>query len=186
MVKIGGIIIEITWKSITGHEGYFVSDCGLVGSQRVNRGRHGLKKMDEIKILKCSKHKVKNKFYKSVFLGGRKGERIMVHRLIYRTFYGDIPEGKIVRHLNDDSLDNRLVNLAVGTQKDNMEDCKRNGGFKNRKKLDARQIVEIRKMKNEKPSTPNRIIAEKFNVSRRTIDRILKQEYERENRRKII
>ena len=142
--------------------------------------------MDEIKILKCSKHKTKNKFYKSVFLGGRKGERILVHRLIYRTFYGEIPEGECVRHLNDDSLDNRLDNLSAGTQKDNMEDCKRNGGFKNRKKLDASQMIEISKIKNENPATPNRIIAERFNVSRRTIDRILKQEYGRENRRKRV
>ena len=35
----------------------------------------------------------------------------------------------IIRHLNDIKTDNRLENLAFGTQSDNMKDCIRNGSY---------------------------------------------------------
>ena len=35
----------------------------------------------------------------------------------------------IVRHLNDNPLDNRLANLAWGTQKDNVKDSIKNNSF---------------------------------------------------------
>jgi hypothetical protein len=59
------------------------------------------------------------------------------------------PTDTVVRHLNDDSSDNRAVNLARGTQKDNMADSIRNGtlqrgGSHYRAKLTDDKIREIR------------------------------------------
>jgi hypothetical protein len=45
-----------------------------------------------------------------------------VHRLILETFVGPRPPGKQCRHLNGDSLDNRLENLAWGTFHENFAD----------------------------------------------------------------
>jgi hypothetical protein len=51
----------------------------------------------------------------------------LLHRLIYEVFKGPIPKGLIVRHINDDPHDNRLINLAIGSHKDNATDRIRNG-----------------------------------------------------------
>lgn len=50
-----------------------------------------------------------------------------VHRLVAEAFIGPILEGMVVRHLNDVPTDNRLENLAIGTQSENILDCVRNG-----------------------------------------------------------
>ncbi len=51
----------------------------------------------------------------------------MAHRLIAQTFLGPRPAGLEIRHLNDDKLDNRLVNLVYGTRSENKQDEVRNG-----------------------------------------------------------
>ena len=52
-----------------------------------------------------------------------------VHRLIAEAFLPLTP-GDVVRHLNDQRLDNRYENIALGTSKDNADDRKRNKGYK--------------------------------------------------------
>lgn len=103
------------WKPIVGYEGlYEISNKGRVLSLRYKR------------IMKTWKH----------YRGGlrlsltKDGESKMrqIHRLVYEAFIGEIPEGYVVRHLNDDSDDNRVENLAVGTYKDNMQDMVRVSG----------------------------------------------------------
>lgn len=56
-----------------------------------------------------------------------KNKTYKTHRLIYEAFHGVIPDGKLIRHLNDDPSDNRLENLAVGDKRDNFLDARRNG-----------------------------------------------------------
>ena len=51
----------------------------------------------------------------------------MLHRLIARTFLGPRPDGLEIRHLNDNKLDCRLVNLVYGTRSENKKDSVRNG-----------------------------------------------------------
>lgn len=53
-----------------------------------------------------------------------------VHRLVAETFIPNPNDLPVVRHLNDDVYDNRVENLAWGTQKDNHNDAVRNGTFK--------------------------------------------------------
>lgn len=49
-----------------------------------------------------------------------------VHSLIALTFHGERPEGMLIRHLNDNPVDNRLINLEYGTTADNIADYIRN------------------------------------------------------------
>jgi len=48
------------------------------------------------------------------------------HRLILTAFEGMPATGDVGRHLNDISLDNRLINLAWGTIQENVDDKYRN------------------------------------------------------------
>lgn len=54
---------------------------------------------------------------------------VRVHHLVLTAFVGPRPEGQCGRHLNDVRTDNRLVNLAWGTPKQNTDDARRNGRF---------------------------------------------------------
>lgn len=67
---------------------------------------------------------------------------LTIHRLVYETFKGEIPEGQMVRHLDDNEFNNRPENLALGTHKDNVQDCIRNGNYKGKiTQAQAREII---------------------------------------------
>lgn len=97
---------------------------------------------------------------------GRK-QKELVHRVIYETFVGKIPESLMVRHLNDDPADNRVANLAIGTQEQNMADALKNGHLG--KKLNFAKAREIRQLKGM--ATRNQI-ATMYGVSEGTIKQI--------------
>lgn len=112
------------WKAIPGFVGaYEVSSTGRVRSlDRTITWVNGVEQFRKGKEL--SLHL--NSFgYHSVRLG--RGRNYSVHRLVASAFIGEIPEGMVVRHLNDVPTDNRVENLAIGTQAENMQDMERNG-----------------------------------------------------------
>lgn len=98
------------WERVRGHPDYEVSDLGQVRSW---------KRPGPPRILKQS---TMPKGYKVLALGVP-GRLYLVHRLVLDAFVGPPPFPKAVtRHLNNRPGDNRAVNLAWGTQKQNMED----------------------------------------------------------------
>lgn len=64
--------------------------------------------------------------YWEVHVGGSRSPR-KVHQLVAAAFLGPRPPGMQTRHLNGDRLDNRLENLAYGTQSQNELDSVRVG-----------------------------------------------------------
>ena len=48
---------------------------------------------------------------------GDKPKSIVVHRFIWECFNGEIPENKVIDHINGERTDNRLCNLQMMTQK---------------------------------------------------------------------
>lgn len=123
------------WKNISGHEGYQVSDTGEIRSYINNR--HGVGN-SEPHLLKP----VKNKHgYETVCLG--RNNRRLVHRLVAEAFIPNPKKMPIVRHLDDDPKNNRVDNLAWGTQTDNMQDCVKHGRLVG----DTRAATESTKMK---------------------------------------
>lgn len=105
------------WRPVVGLEGrYEVSDMGQL--------RHARRRV----ILKPAVFGVNRYLRVSVFVGGPGPLSLHVHRAVCEAFNGPKPEwADCVRHLNDESYDNRAVNLAWGTNTDNMQDRLRNG-----------------------------------------------------------
>lgn len=110
-----------------------------------------------------------------------KGEKVVVglHRMLAECFIPNPKKYKLVRHLNDIRLDNRIGNLAWGTDGDNIRDAFKNGtmhhtnhasGEKSgRAKLSEQDVLEIRKK--VKTATIRKVAAE-YSVSNSTIERI--------------
>lgn len=98
-------------------KGYRVSDCG-----------------DFVKGLRCPSLKLgtqdKNgKLYKSFNIGiDGMSTRCYVHKLQAYQKFGEavFENGIVVRHMNDESLDNSNINIEIGTQLDNAMDRIRN------------------------------------------------------------
>ena len=99
------------WKEINEYPNYMVSNMGRVKSLNYNHtGRE--------KILK---QRLFNRGYLYVGLWKNgKQKYFSVHRLEYEAFYGEIPKGMQVNHINEIKTDNRLENLNLMTPKENI------------------------------------------------------------------
>lgn len=113
---------EEIWKDIVGYEGlYQVSNYGRI--KRLSGfyfcgHRNQDKRIINETIMSFSKNQ---KGYFALRLskdGERKG--YLVHRLVWITFNGSIPEGMQVNHINEIKTDNRLCNLNLMTPKENV------------------------------------------------------------------
>ena len=106
------------WKDIYGYYGYQVSSEGRVRSFVNNR--HGT--YNNFHILKpvCN-----HGGYPTVCLG--RGKRKLVSRLVAEAFIPNPRNLPLVRHMDDNPLNNNVENLQWGTQKDNMQDCVKHG-----------------------------------------------------------
>lgn len=106
------------WRELEEYPDYQISDDGQVKSF----------KKKEPYILKPAKDK--SGHLKVKFSIGDDEKSLTVHRLVAKAFIPNPDNLPIVRHLNDIPYDNRVENLAWGTQKDNMADCKRNNHWR--------------------------------------------------------
>jgi hypothetical protein len=103
------------WKPVEDFPSYMISDDGQIKNTKFKKER----------ILKQFKNKCGH-----MEIGLHKNGTVKclkVHRLMAEAFIPNPNNYPIVRHLNDIPNDNRLDNLAWGTQKDNMQDSVRNG-----------------------------------------------------------
>ena len=105
-------------KEVPGYPNYSITKDGRVWTQK---DRHG--KARWLKL--CLDTRAK---YLSVNLihDGKRYTRL-VHRLVLETYVGPRPDGMECRHLNGNSIDNRLKNLKWGTRSENTYDSVRHG-----------------------------------------------------------
>jgi hypothetical protein len=99
------------------------------------------------------------------------------HRLSWKLFNGPIPNGMRVLHKCDNPSCVRPDHLFLGTQKDNLVDCKNKGrtakGEKNgRSKLRQKDIDKIRKLCSSGKHTQQEI-ASIFNINQSHVSRII-------------
>lgn len=133
-------------REIPGFPDYYVTEDGIVISGNYYRQGHA----QELKPGRIGPPK---RHYFAVSLP-QEGTFVMwgVHRLVALAFIGPPPfEGAIVRHLNDDQLNNHVSNLAYGTRADNIKDAQANSGaFQGERigiaKLTEGNVTEIREL----------------------------------------
>lgn len=85
-----------------------------------------------------------NRGYKRVSINRK---TYMVHRVIWEMHYGAIPDGYVIDHINGDTGDNRIENLRIATQSQNVNNqlskCysydKTAGSYKVQLQLDGRK-----------------------------------------------
>lgn len=180
-----------TWRAVVGFEGrYEVSDLGRVRSLRVAVG--GAVKVSVARAVPLVLREVTDRTgYRLIMLSGRRPRPCKrVHRLVLEAFVGPCPVGHQAAHLNGVRADNRLVNLAWKTPRENDEDKDRHGtmirgdrhparlhperlawGERNAAaKLTAAQVIEIRAARAAGES--DRRVAARYGVSASTVGRI--------------
>lgn len=110
------------WKVVPGTDNvYWASDLGRI--KRVGKLGHTGRLLQE-KILRQTPNGTGH------LQVGINGRLWTVHKLVYLAWHGLIPEGKVVRHLDDMPAHNFPSNLALGSQVDNAQDSAKNGlGF---------------------------------------------------------
>lgn len=74
--------------------------------------------------------------------GGGTEKRICVHRLVALTFHGE-PEGRVVRHLDGNRLNNHARNLRYGTPAENAADSILHGTNSNLRKTACKRGHEF-------------------------------------------
>lgn len=99
------------YRIISGFPKYEISNLG-----NLRRGNKNIGGQTNNKGYKVANLRDKNKRFTVKF-----------HALVLEAFVGPRPEGSVCRHLNGIKDDNRLSNLAWGTQKENVEDTDRHG-----------------------------------------------------------
>ena len=119
------------WLPVVGYEGlYEVSDQGTVRSlgrlgrndSRVYGGRTLKAVRQPLGYVKVTLCRDRQKF------------QVFVHSMVLEAFVSPRPDGQVARHLNDVPDDNRVSNLAWGTQSENINDSVRNGTHRNASK----------------------------------------------------
>lgn len=90
---------------------YYVSSDGQIFSQYAKK---------TIKPLLRGKNK---KYYCiDIFIDGKQ-RHTPIHKIVYEAWVRKLRDGEQVNHKDDNSLNNSIDNLYVGTQKENIEDC---------------------------------------------------------------
>jgi hypothetical protein len=123
---------EEIWKDVVGYEGIY----GVSDYERVRRTATGRMLKQRLDLRGCPRV--------NLYLRGKRTTR-RVSTLVADAFLpAKCSTDEIVRHLNGNPADNRVCNLARGTQKENMADAIRHGTF--HAKLTDDDVREIRRL----------------------------------------
>ncbi len=126
------------WRPVQRSVGYKISRSGKILTCRPRNGRGPL-----TTVWRTVRPFLVGGYWK-VNLSGVGHVSIVV--LLLETFVGPRPFGMVARHLNDVKTDNRLENLAWGTDWDNKQDAIRNGRTGRGQKRGPRPLEVRRKI----------------------------------------
>lgn len=79
------------------------------------------------KILKPMLREAKKKPYYYIDINFGSGQiHYYIHKIVYETWIGEIPNNMLVLHKDNNQLNNNINNLYLGNQKENIKDCANN------------------------------------------------------------
>lgn len=161
------------WKDINGYEGkYQVSDWG-----RVRDTNYRCTNKSRLRTINTNNGGYK---YLKIQINGRK-VFYFVHRLVYETFVGRIPDKMQINHKDENPQNNNLSNLMIVTPKENSNWGNRNNKISKSKLLKHPRTVPIDKISiadGEVIKTyPSAMRAEKDGYDRHHILRVCRGEY---------
>jgi len=162
-----------TWQPIVGYEGRYAISTAYQVASLPRKGRL------RMRILKQSLDGDGRPCVNLYFCGKRTHFKIS-HLMADAFLPPKSSDDQVLRHLNDDPTDNRIENLAWGTQKDNMADSLHNGtrprGITHgMAKLTEDNVREIRRLYATGVFTQQEL-ALRFGVSCRMIRYIIRNE----------
>jgi hypothetical protein len=117
------------WLPVVGYEGFYeVSDLGRVRSvdRYVATGIGHRPSFRRGRVLKTGTGTKYGHMHVNLWANGS-GVSRDVHQIVLTTFRGPRPAGMVIRHLDGDTANNRLANLAYGTSSENSYDTTRHG-----------------------------------------------------------
>lgn len=103
---------EDEWRQVCGFENYLINCKGQI----VNTSTHKLLRFSE-----------RNGYLRVNLSQNNKQHQLSVHRLVYETFIGSIPKDMLVDHIDGNRANNKLNNLRLVTQSENMKNSMANG-----------------------------------------------------------
>lgn len=165
-------------RAIPGFDGFFISRSGIVYSEFLPNGtRRAAMKVVASHVMQVCETKPP---YHHVHLI-KNGEEVCpsIHRLLLLTFVGPPPPGTQCRHLDGNSLNNSLGNLAWGTPKENNADqiahgTRVQGERHPQHKLTVEDVLSIRSLAASGYSSA--LLGAHFKVHRYTIDKIIRRD----------
>jgi len=101
--------------------------------------------------------------------------RHLLHRLMWSVFKGNIAKGLVVMHRNNDKQDNRLFNLRLGTQKENLQQMSTEGR-QHLQKLTKEDVLAIRAHHARIPSVNKSWLGLKYGVTCATICKVIQRQ----------
>lgn len=104
-------VVTEAWVPIPGFESYMISDQG------------GVKTLHRDRLLLLDWSGRIGYQYRSVRLYDGKGNRkkLILHKLVYSSFKGEVPEGHQVDHIDRDRMNNALSNLRCVSIVENLQ-----------------------------------------------------------------
>lgn len=157
--------IQEEWRPVLGFEGYEVSNLGRVRSWISRRSPKGKPHIRRAVLTPAGYEKI------ILIVGSRRLYR-SVHRLVAEAFIPNPRRLPIVRHLNHDPLDNRVTNLAWGSQADNVRDSHEDGRHPHGESHYAARLTaeEVRTIRRDPRSA--KVIGEEYGVTDSAISAI--------------
>lgn len=150
------------WRKIEGYEKYSISSIGNVRNDKTGR---------------VLSNGVSGKYHNIQLCKNNIARTYLVHRLVAKAFISNYSENLVINHINLDGLDNRVENLEVCTQAENIRHAVDKNvftiGSKNgMSKLNEESVREI-KLALQKPYLGiNKHLSAKYNVKQSTISEI--------------